>query len=244
MTSLFIATPCYGGNVHVYYMESVIQLISLCNKYKIKTQFFKIPFESLIPRARNVSACAFLKSGFTHMIFIDADIEFNAEDVIQMILSNKELIGGTYPTKCLNPKLLSKATGEENEYRNIISKSVNYTSQGLKTEIINGIVECDYIATGFMVIKREVFLQILEKYKDEIKYNNDIQPYRSYEYEGYFYDFFQSKVINDKYVSEDYGFCQLWKNCGGTICTYMKAKLNHIGNMVFYGNPLKKYTVN
>ena len=242
--SLFIATPCYGGNVHVYYMESVLNLISLCNKFKIKTIFFKIPFESLIPRARNVCASAFLKSGFSHMIFIDADIEFNAQDVINMILSNKQLIGGNYPTKALNFADMKNAIKNEDEYKNIIAKSVKYTSQGLHKELKNGVVECKYIATGFMLIKKEVYLTILNKFKNEIKYKNDVQPYKDYVYDNYFYDFFQSKVINEKYVSEDYGFCELWKQCNGQIFTYITAKLNHIGNIVFYGDSFLKYKVN
>lgn len=244
MTSLFIATPCYGGKVNVFFMESIINLIFECKKNNISCSFFQIPFESLIPRARNVCAAAFIKSKFTHMIFIDSDIEFNAVDVIQMINTDVDIIGGSYPTKNLNMHLLKAACSEERTYSNkdLYSKSVNYTSKKFKeklTENNNKKIECEYLATGFMLIKKNVFTKIVDECKN-IKYTNDIPAYNKYCINNELYDFFQSKIINDKYVSEDYGFCKLWESVGGKVYSDLTVKLNHIGNFTYYGNPLMK----
>ena len=240
MKSLFIATPCYGGLVNVQYMESVVQLIMLCAQQNIKVNFFKIPFESLISRARNVCASAFLQSGFSHMIFIDSDIEFKAIDVINLLNADEDIIGGMYPTKKINYSELKEKVSESTSYQELISKSVNYTSQGVKNPVKKNICESDYIATGFMMIKREVFLKLI-KQKPEIKYKNDIPAYTNYTYNDYMYDFFQTKIINEKYVSEDYGFCYLWKEIGGKIYSKIDINLNHIGSMVYYGCPINKY---
>jgi len=243
MTSLFIATPCYGGNVNVFFMESIINLIFECQKHKIQCSFFKIPFESLIPRARNVCASAFIKSQCTHMIFIDADIEFNAYDVIQMINTNVDLIGGSYPTKNVNSKLFEQNINENTSksYKDIVSKSVCYTSKQFKTKVTNDNktkIECSYIATGFMLIKQQVFTKLIEDCGEYIQYINDIPAYSQYSINNEMYDFFQSKIIDKKYVSEDYGFCKLWESVGGKIYTDLTIKLNHIGNITYYGNPL------
>ena len=245
MTSLFIATPCYGGQVNVFFMESIINLIFECKAKNIQCSFFQIPFESLIPRARNVCASAFIKSKCTHMIFIDSDIEFRAADVIQMISTNVDLIGGSYPTKNINNKLFEKICNEnrKDSFRNIVSKSVNYTSKKIKSAVTNENkrkIECEYIATGFMLIKQNVFIKIINQCGETIKYTNDIPAYNQYSINNELYDFFQSKVIDKKYVSEDYGFCKLWDSVGGKIYTDLTVKLNHIGNMTYYGNPLIK----
>ena len=240
-TSLFIATPCYGGNVNVNFMESVINLVMKCSLTNIRCEFFKIPFESLIPRGRNVCASAFLNSGCTHMIFIDADIMFDANDVMLLLKGNKDISGGSYPKKALSNNII-----KTNTLKDTIAKCVNYTSiitKPLTTVDEKGFIESDYIATGFMMIKREVFFELIKTYP-EIRYKNDINAYKKFTYNNYFYDFFQSKVINEKYVSEDYGFCKLWTNNGGKIYTNLYIKLNHIGNMIYYGNPLLKYSDN
>jgi hypothetical protein len=242
MTSLFIATPCYGGKVHVFFMESIVNLLYECSKHKIRCKFFNIPFESLIPRARNACVSAFLQSNFTHMIFIDADIEFNAADVIRMIRTDVELIGGSYPTKNVDMNCM---TDEKRTIRDIISKNVKYTSKHVMekiTENNSNKVKCKYIATGFMLLKRRLLEKMIETYP-ETEYKNDIAAYTQYTEDNKMYDLFQSKVINGKYVSEDYGFCALWTKMGGDIYTDFTVKLNHIGSFVYCGNPLLKCTV-
>lgn len=242
---LFIATPCYGGQVDVRYMTSVMNLMLLCQSKNIEAQFFKIPFESLIPRARNVCASAFLKSGYTHMIFIDADIEFNPQDVFNMIQLDKDIIGGNYPKKSIDHDLLYKTCSEKDKksFQDTVSSSVNYTAQIMSSSVTNGFTECLFVATGFMLIKRQTLLTILDKYEDDIKYKNDVPPYKNILYKDHLYDFFQSKVTNGIYVSEDFGFCQLWRQCGGKIYTYLNANLNHIGQMIYYGNPMLRFAV-
>ena len=241
--SLFIATPCYGGNVNVFFMESVIKLIFECQKHDIKCSFFKIPFESLIPRARNVCASSFIKSRYSHMIFIDSDIQFNASDVIKLIEADVDVIGGSYPTKSINmQKLQSNCTDVMNlSYKEIISKSVMYTSKLFKENVTpqnQSKIECEFLATGFMMIKRNVFIRMIEEFK-HIRYINDIPAYREHTINDELYDFFHCKIIDNKYVSEDYGFCSLWKLMGGKVYTDLTIKLNHIGSMTFYGEPLK-----
>ena len=241
MTSLFIATPCYGGHVNIFYMESIINLIMECQRHKINCLFFKIPFESLIPRARNVCASAFMKSKCTHMIFIDSDIEFKAADVIQMIKTDVDLIGGSYPTKSINTKLFEQNIHSSTLYKDIVSKSVNYTSKQFKAKVTEDNkkqLECSYIATGFMLIKQNVFTRLIEKCGKSIVYDNDIPAYSQHTENNELYDFFQTKIIDKKYVSEDYGFCKLWESIGGKIYTDLTIKLNHIGSMTYYGNPL------
>ena len=241
MTSLFIATPCYGGQVNVLFMESIINLVMECQKNKIKCLFFKIPFESLIPRARNVCASAFMKSKCTHMIFIDSDIQFKASDVIQMISTNVDLIGGSYPTKNINSTLFEANKTKSTLYKDVISKSVNYTSKQFKSKITEKNkkhLECSFIATGFMLIKQTVFKNIIEACGEAIKYRNDIPAYTQHTVNDELYDFFQTKIIDKKYMSEDYGFCKLWESIGGKIYTDLTIKLNHIGTMTYYGDPL------
>ncbi|NBO87112.1 MAG: hypothetical protein EBV00_02995, partial [Burkholderiaceae bacterium] len=58
--------------------------------------------ESLIQRGRNALAHQFMKTKCTHLLFIDADIKFDANDIIPMVLADKDIICGIYPKKEIN----------------------------------------------------------------------------------------------------------------------------------------------
>ena len=94
---LFIATPMYGGMNHGLYMKSCLDLQTTFMRYGIEIKFSFLFNESLITRARNYLVDEFLRSDYTHMLFIDSDINFNAQDVIALLALDKDVIGGPYP---------------------------------------------------------------------------------------------------------------------------------------------------
>ena len=61
-----------------------------------------------------------------------------------------------------------------------------------------------------------------------------------------FYDFFSVRVNPNtkKYESEDYGFCQLWKEGGGEIHCATDTNLVHIGRHHYTGNLYKQLCLN
>lgn len=232
---LFVASPCYCGNVHVNYMQSVLGLQQLCDRLNIGFKFYTIPFDSLIPRARNVCANVFLQSDFTHLFFIDADIEFQPIQVIQMLKYDKDIICGAYPKKILNHELIKKHAKDSLNIPDLVYKStsyaINFVQEDNKITIKNNLVEILDAPTGFLIIKRDVLNNIKNKNSSKV-YINDI---RAYGYGKEFYDFFPCGVFNNRYLSEDYGFCRLCQKLNYQIYCDVSVKLTHIGQFHYNG---------
>ena len=86
---LFVATPMYGGQCNGLYMKACLDLQATCIQYGIECRFSFIFNESLITRARNYLVDEFLRSDCTHLLFIDADICYNPQDVLALLALDK-----------------------------------------------------------------------------------------------------------------------------------------------------------
>ncbi len=243
---IFIATPCYGGQLTEAYFRSTIRLLTFCNQYQIPIAFGTIANESLVTRARNVLVAYFLQSDFTRLMFIDADIEFQVEDVIKLIAHNKEVAVGAYPKKGVNWQRIResvKQTDQPFDDKAIASFGSDYAinfkfinREAKQIAIENGLIRLHDGATGFMMIKREVIQKMIEKYP-ELKYNNDLNT--PPELNPHFYAFFDTMIDpkDKRYLSEDYTFSRRWQDIGGEIWLDPSISLNHYGSFNFQGNP-------
>jgi len=239
---LFVATPMYGGMNCGLYMKACLDLQGMCMQYGIQVKFSFLFNESLITRARNYLVDEFLRSDSTHLLFIDSDIHFNPQDVVALLALDKDVIGAPYPKKAIkwssvkkavvkNPdieaNLLEKVTGD------YVFNPVKGTAQFTVTEPL----EVLEIGTGFMMIKREVFPKFAEAYP-ELKYKPDHVGQANFDGSRYIHAYFDTVIDkqSERYLSEDYMFCQWWRNIGGQIylCPWMKT--SHIGTYHFQGD--------
>ena len=124
---LFVATPMYGGQCTGMYMKSCLDLQGVMSQYGVETKFSFIFNESLIQRARNYLTDEFLhRSDCTHMLFIDADIAFNPQDVVALLALDKGIIGGPYPKKSIEWNQLNQWIEENQQYLMETSEGGNY----------------------------------------------------------------------------------------------------------------------
>ena len=104
---LFIGAPMYGGQCAGTFCKSTNDLSAMCAKYGIELKFYYLFNESLVQRARNYVADEFLRSDCTHLMFIDSDIGFKANDVLTLLgiqtmqPENYDIMTGPYPKKTI-----------------------------------------------------------------------------------------------------------------------------------------------
>lgn len=214
---IFIPLICYNRTCHADYMLSMMGLVSHFQTSFFGATFYPIFFESLISRARNAAVAEFLKSDCTHLLFIDADISFEPSDVDKLIVSNKNVICSPYPKKYLKLE----------NYRKNENDLVDFAVSGSISKAGDNIFEIDSVATGFLLIKREVFEKLL-MFNKNLAYVNDIDGYGL---NSKIWDFFKVG-INPRtkiYESEDWGFCNLWRSIGEKIYARSDIQLTHWG---------------
>lgn len=246
----FIATPCYGGQLMEPYFRSTIKMLTFFNQHQIPVAFGTIANESLVTRARNVLLAYFLASDYTHLMFVDADIEFQVEDIIKLYAHNKDVVVGAYPKKGVawqrikdnmqEPTNTGKAFTDKDIAAFGSDYAVNFKFVDRDTRTIaveNGIVKLHDAGTGFMMIKREAILKMIKAYP-ELKYNNDVNMGNASLGDN-FYAMFDTMIdpIDRRYLSEDYTFCRRWQELGGDIWLDPSISLNHYGHFCFQGNP-------
>ena len=244
----FIATPCYGGQLTEPYFRSVVKLMTFFNQHKIPLAFGTIANESLVTRARNVLLAYFLASDYTHLLFIDADIEFQVDDVLKLYVHNKDVVVGAYPKKGVNWNHIKEGILTDPSRQHTAQQigalgsdyAINFKFSNKETKSVavqDGLIELHDAGTGFMMIKRETILKMIEKYP-ELKYNNDVQM-GGVDLKDNFYAMFDTMIdpIDRRYLSEDYTFCRRLQNMGGQIWLDPSISLNHYGSFCFQGNP-------
>jgi hypothetical protein len=240
--TILLATPCYGGLVHQGYMQSVLTLQRICDKIGWNLIVKTHGNESLIPRGRNLYVAMTL--GFaqiTHLLYIDADITFNAEAIVRMVQEDRDVTAGIYPKKGINwGKVRDYARDhpdvDPTKLENVCSEYV-LNMDGGNVPIQRGFIRIKYAGTGMLLIKRSVIEKLIEAYP-ETKYVNDIQGYDLPELRDNFYALFDCIIHPEsrRYLSEDYLFCERWHKIGGEIWADLSANLTHTGTYDFKGN--------
>ncbi len=77
---LMVATPIYDG-AQGSYVRALLDLALRAQAIGLTVRFEFILYQPSVTRARDMLAAIFTESDCTHLLFVDADIDFGAEDV-------------------------------------------------------------------------------------------------------------------------------------------------------------------
>ena len=245
-----VATPMYGGNFHGMYCKSTADLAKIGQAYEMDIKMFYLFNESLITRARNYCVDEFMRSDYTHLMFIDSDIGFDPNDVITLAAlmdhedpKGKKIMCGPYPKKTIAwekiKAAVDKGFADEDPGRleNYVGDYVFNPTGNQKQVSLNEPVKVLEGGTGFMMVTKDAFHKFDEAYPD-YKYKPDHVRTKHFDGSRYISMYFQALIDEDseRYLSEDYMFCQWMRKCG--VDTWMAPwmKLMHTGSYTFGGS--------
>jgi hypothetical protein len=209
---------------------------------------FSLLKSSLVTQGRNLCVANYLGDPvkYTHMLFIDSDIDFKFDTIIKMLKFDKEVIATPYPMKHIHWEQIwdrlqaGKIKNKEELMRAgfIYPIKMDGLVDDVKKEIsvVNGLIEVSHAPTGCMLIKRQVFDKMIAAYpEDRIDQATIVNG--EAKTNPYMYNFFDT--VHDpkskKYYGEDFGFCKKWTAIGGKCYCYIDDFITHVGEYQYNG---------
>jgi len=239
--SLMIATPMYGGMCTGHYVQGLLGTIAKMRSVNVPVYWAQLMNESLITRARNELVRLFLEKEFDYLMFIDADISFDGQAVATLMAGDRDIACGIYPKKEVDWKQVAWAVsnGKTEDLQDYGGAFV-FNMSGTHGETDDdGMVEVRHGGTGFMLIKRQVFLDLMPHvptYRTSSFKDSETGEYLK----PLTHEFFATSIDETgALLSEDYHFCDLWRKHGGKIYACPFIKLEHVGTYVYTGDIMK-----
>jgi hypothetical protein len=245
---LYVATPCYGCQMTAQFMVSLMQLQALGAQRGIHVFCDFIGNESLITRARCVLTARFLKSEFSHLLFIDADISFNPNDVFKLLDADKDIVTAIYPKKAIDWAEVDRKLQDPGckEPVTMMGVDFNLNLATQKVQVENGLVEALDAATGFFLTKRGVLEHVARHYEKDLLCVNDLPGDRSDPgYPETYVAMWDCMIdpVTKRYLSEDYAFSRRAQALGYKVYADITVPLCHIGNYTFNGDIRERFTM-
>lgn len=234
---ILIGTPCYNGSVSIEYLKSLLKLIDLLGIEQVGFGLCTPSHESLITRARNYIANDFLRQkDYTHLLFIDADLEFPAAPVLHYLRADKDVVCGIYPVKNLDLATLRRLPPE------VVDADAQAASLKYAVKVVDGrkvqpdgLLSVEYGATGFMLIKRAI-LERLAAAHPELRYRYAFINSNDCHKDNYaFFDTAIDPETRD-YLPEDYAFCRRVAAVGGEVYADIFSRFTHVGTRGYTGD--------
>jgi len=245
--SLFVSCPCHR-TVEALTAAALLRLVQVFPRGSVAIE---LPAnESLVQRARNEAVARFLDSDKSHLLFIDSDVIFRPEDVAKLVASGKDLIGGLYPQKWIDWEHVAGRAISSTLLHPVLPQDMAASGIHFNVNTIPGKMTAEAgclpvraLATGFLLIAREVLTTMIAKFPER-EYMTDwhVTP-ETPNGLAKRWNLFDCFISNGKYLSEDYGFCYLAAKAGFQPYAHLGlSNLGHIGTYVFEGDVMRYLT--
>lgn len=243
---LLVATPLYDG-AQADYLRAVVGLTGAAERAGMGCAFAWLSNNASISRARNVLTAAFLRSDATHMMFVDGDIGFAPDEVIDCLNRMQAdpalaVMGAPCPKRMVNWGLVAAAAAKGLGAGNPAALE-NYSGafaldllDPAATFRIDQPTELVRLGTGLMIIRRDVVETLCARHPD-LAYSADALDRESGLVGDKLYALFQPLIDpqSGHLMSDDYAFCRRVRDAGYRIWLAPWMRTSHTGPARFAG---------
>jgi len=211
---ILIATPSYLHNVSLDYHLSSLEMGNYMRQCGIAINELHYSKDGLISRVRSGLLSQFIaQEQFTHIMWIDNDLRYSWEDIPRLVEVNREFVCGVYRKRC-----------ERLEFPCVYMQDPRLP---FKLDE-KGCIPLRRAPGGFCMWKRSAVERMIRAYPER---RCKIADGGWFEGDNaHAYDFFPCPVDETGMLqSEDYGFCDLFREAGGEISCLVDIELIHAG---------------
>jgi len=244
---LMVATPIYDGAQGTY-VRSALDLALKAQALGLSVRFEFILYQPSITRARNILAAMFLASDCTHMLFVDADIDFTSDDVFSMVRAmvgrpECAVLGAAYPRRMVNWRNVALAVergfGKEDP-ADLARFAGDFALQFLdpsQSFALTDLVELSRLGTAMMLIRRDV-LDTLRATLPDIAFRPDPAERAAHGVGEQEVACFSPmiEIETRALLSDDYAFCRRVRDAGFRIWLAPWVSTTHSGPAIFRGS--------
>jgi hypothetical protein len=207
MKKVLIATPCLYGKVDAYYVHSLCESIKLGLKNNFDIRSIFLANESILPMARNELLNLAYREKYDTMIFIDDDEYWQAEDLIEILQSPKDVI----------------ALPVVNKNDTKIAYNINMPNK-IEKDSADGYIKIDSCGTGFLKMSSKVISDLYKSNSELLFRGKRLRIICEY------------SQLNGDFIGEDILLSQKIKELGYDIWVNPKPTVSHIGTKMFKGD--------
>jgi hypothetical protein len=227
---IFIATPTVG-NVFTDYVHSLVATVQQLHRQGVETEYATFDGSASIADKRDWLAHRFLKSDATHLLFIDADMAFDATLASTLLARGKDVIGAICTTRRLDLAAYAAAAAKGNPNALALAHEFHYLAdENRQIQVAGDLARVAGLGTGFLLVSRRCVETLAAS----------VPRYRAHDGDMVAGLFARIPRGDERPWGEDLSFCRRWREAGGEVFGYIKAQIWHCGTMR-YGVPFEQH---
>ena len=219
---VLVCIPAYSGQINLPTFKSLLQDIMLLVANGVAVEVIDEIGGAEIDTIRNKFISRFAADpDATDLVMVDSDVCWQPGGLVQLLCHDVDFVAGAYPKRSEPLDFpLCPIDGKKDEPINLV----------------NGLMECNWVAGGFMRMRKAVALKMIESYPEL----ETVVGWGEYETKGYpvyaLFDHLYEEVDGlMKRASEDVSFCFRYRKVGGQVWVDPSIKMGHIGTKMYSG---------
>jgi hypothetical protein len=223
--NVFVFVPAFGQTLTA---TTFLTTHALANAFQQKSIGYGVSTLSFpdIAELRSMALTIFYDTmpAMTHLLFLDADMGFSPEVVLDMLLLDEPLVGAIYAQRRLPQSWAGSGTGQPN-----VPRRGNFM-------VVEG------VGMGCTLIRRDCVANILAKMPQLVDTRIALHPacemMRAAGANRLIRAFEKLDLPDRGIVSEDLSFCIRHRQCGGEVWASIGHKFSHVGPYDYAGRYL------
>ncbi len=240
-----IGVPSFRGVMMINTTGALLRLVGLFYDVGIRVNFVNVDSAEVV-RARNTIASHFVRNPeFSHLLFVDDDMGFEADAVLDLIRANKDVIGAVCPKRLLNLEKIYEAALRGESFQAAVTEGLSFVTRHLPTaqiEVKEGLIQVAGIGMALTLIKRQVFQTLIDENRVTETPVPDAKGTDAFGHTHH-YGFFDSIPDSQtgSMLSEDLAFCERWRvQSGGEVWALTSRQITHTGLYDYAGTYLTR----